>query len=174
MNKKLITSAFVIVSVGAAIPAMAQESKPVGLSVRAGIFFPTQGSAKDAGKNWFIGGAEYKLNNMHFGKMGANAMNQSVALSVDFYNKSNISNVPVLLNYISRTDEYYFTLGAGIGFNRLPNGSGGTESKARFAGAVGLGYDFQRGKSPLFTEARYLFNSKSDLNGFAVMVGIRL
>ena len=174
MNSKILAAAAGVIAVSAAVPALAQETKPVGLSLRAGVFFPTAGVAKDAGKSWFIGGAEYKLEGLNLGTTGANSTTQSLSLSVDFYNKSNVSNVPVLLNYVGRNNELFYSIGAGIGFNRLPNGSGGTESKARFAGQVGLGYDFMQGKSPLFVEGKYFFNQKSDLNGFAVYLGIHL
>lgn len=174
MNSKILAAAAGVIAVSAAVPALAQETKPVGLSLRAGLFFPTTGAAKDVGKTWFIGGAEYKLQGLNLGTSGAGSANQAFSVSVDFYNKSNVSNVPVLLNYVGSNNELFYSIGAGIGFNRIPNGNGGTESKARFAGQVGIGYDFMQGKSPLFVEGKYFFNQKSDLNGFAVYVGIHL
>jgi len=156
-----------------AIPAFGQESKPVGLSVRAGVFFPTNSDAIDAGRTWFVGGAEYKLSSFSLGNKGADSSG-SYSISADYYDKGSISNIPVLLNWVGRNNEVFYSVGVGVGFNRDPNGGGGTESKTRLAGQVGIGYDFMQGRSPLFLEAKYFINQESVLNGFGVYVGIHL
>lgn len=174
MNSKILAAAAGMIAVSAAVPALAQETKPVGLSLRAGLFFPSSGDARDVGNTWFIGGAEYKLQGLNLGTTGADSSTQSLSISADYYSKSNVSNVPVLLNLTGRNSELFYSIGAGLGFNRIPDGLGGTESRVRFAGQVGVGYDFMQGRSPLFVEGKYFFNQKSDLNGFAVYVGIHL
>ena len=82
MNSKILAAAAGVIAVSAAVPALAQETKPVGLSLRAGVFFPTAGVAKDAGKSWFIGGAEYKLEGLNLGTTGANSTTQSLCQSI--------------------------------------------------------------------------------------------
>lgn len=175
MHKNLISITVGTVFAGAAALSMAQESKPVGLSLRAGFLFPTDSSARDLGKTWFDLGADYTLKVLQNKASASKADTEnSLNLSLDYYNKSSVSNVPVLLNFVSRGRDAYFLLGAGVGFNRLPNSTGGYSSQGRFAGDVGVGYDFQKGHTPLFAEARYFFNGKSELNGFAFFAGIRL
>ncbi|MBS1718483.1 MAG: hypothetical protein JSS72_12205 [Armatimonadetes bacterium] len=172
INAKLISACIL----GAAIlpAAQAQVSKTMGLSVRAGVFFPTNSDARAEGKNWFIGGADYRLNSGALGGMAGGPVNSISSISVDYYNKGDFQNLPVLLNVTTRQNELYYTMGAGIAFAQIPNGSGGRESKNGLAYAVAIGMNFEQGKSPLFIEGRYYGSSRSELNGFAVMLGIRL
>lgn len=155
-----------------AVAANAQETKPMGLSLKAGAFFPSKGAAKSAGKTWFIGGVEYKLKNSAMGTMGT-GMNGELSLSVDFFQKGDFRNVPVLINWTGGQSEFYYTAGIGLGFTKIPTSSTTTESKSTFAYAFGVGYNFQQGKSPLFVEVKYYGSSKSDLNGVAALVGFR-
>ena len=47
MNKRMLTAALGTVVAMAAVPALAQETKPLGLSARVGLFFPSDGDARD-------------------------------------------------------------------------------------------------------------------------------
>ncbi len=171
MNRKILVTAIGLLSIGVASSALAQETKPVGLSLRGGIFFPSSSFSKDIGKQWFAAGAEYRLKEQSLGMPGSNA---DLSISVDWYGKDNDSTVPVLLNFTGHNNEFYYTAGAGFGMNRQPAAGGGTDSKTKLAYQFGIGYNFQQGRSPLFVEARYWGNSESDLNGIAVYLGIRL
>ena len=172
MNYKILGTAVVAL---VAVSAFAQESKPVGLSVRAGVFFPSNGDTKTAtSKTWFVGGLDYKLPNIGgLGTMGAGkAGGSEFNLSVDYFQKGDFRSVPVLVNWVGGQNEVFYSVGAGLGFNKLPDGNGGTSSKSAFAYAVAVGYNFQQGKSPIFVEARYYGSSKSQLNGFGLEAGI--
>lgn len=174
MNRKILVTTIGLLAVGAATSALAQESKPVGLSVRAGLFFPSSSNARDIGKSWFAGGADFRLKDMNLGTTGASSSSAELTVSADYYGKDNATTVPVLLNFVGHNNETYYTAGVGVGFNRFPDTAGGTNNTTRLAYQIGLGYNFQQGKSPLFLEARYWGSSNSDLNGVAVYVGIHL
>lgn len=174
MNRKILVATIGVLAVGAASSALAQETKPVGLSVRAGIFFPSSSAGRDVGKSWFGGGADFKIRDMSLGTVGANSSSADLTVSLDYYGKGNASTVPVLLNFVGHNNEMYYTVGAGVGFNRLPNGGGGTDNNARLSYQFGIGYNFQQSHTPLFVEARYWGNAQSDLNGVAVYVGIHI
>jgi hypothetical protein len=148
----------------------AQESKPLNLSIRAGVFQPSNGSARDEGKSWFAIGAESRIKNL-----GVSATNPGMSsyftISVDSYGKGDFHAVPVLLNYVVRNNELFFTGGAGVSFVDVPGDSANT----RAAFALGAGWDFQKGKTPLFVEAKYFIHSSNDhLNGLGLYVGVRL
>jgi hypothetical protein len=166
MNKLAVIT-LSAVALAAAVPAMAQETKPIGLAVKAGLFFPSDATAKTAGKNWFAFGVDYKLKDLNVG-MGKSS--GSLSLSLDYLNKGGFRSVPVLVNYTLRSSEFYYGVGAGVSFTRIP----GLSDKTRFAFAATLGYEFQTGKTPLFIEARYLGTEKKELGGFGVFVGVRL
>ena len=54
-----------------AVQGVAQESKPVGLSLRAGVFFPSDSSARAEANAWLAFGAEFKIKDLHFGEQQA-------------------------------------------------------------------------------------------------------
>ena len=166
MNK-IAVLAVSAVALAIAAPAMAQETKPMGLAVRVGLFFPSDAAAKAAGKSWFGFGVDYKLKDMNvgMGKSGA-----ALSVSVDYFNKGGFRTVPILLNYTVRSSEIYYGVGLGFSMSKIP----GVNDKARLAYSAAVGYEFQTGKTPLFVEARYHGNEKKELSGFAVYVGIRL
>lgn len=168
MKRILVVSLFAV----AVAAANAQVSKPVGLSVRGGIVFPASGYGRDLGKTWFGIGGDFKLSDLQFGQknMGTNSF---LTLSADYYGKGEASAVPVLVNYMSTQNEFFYSVGAGLAFTRDRDG-GNDRSKANFAYQLGLGYNFQQGQTPLFVEAKYFGNSNSRVNAFGVYVGIRL
>lgn len=173
MKKAFALGAMALVFTGATTIAFAQETKPIGLSIRAGIFWPTQARAKAAGKTWFGGGVEYKLGDLKLAEAGS-TLSSSYSVSVDLYQKGSWRNVPVLLNYIGRSSEgFYFFGGAGVGFARTINAVNVKKNSTAFAYQLGVGYDLNKSKMPIFLEAKYIGSSKSDLNGFGVFAGIR-
>lgn len=172
--------------------APAQESKPLGLSIRAGGFFPSDSDAKDENDVWFALGLEYKLSDLTL------QQDQSVAthlsLSADWFESGDFRQLPLLLNLVATRNQAYFSVGVGVTFARYGrwvtiNSGGGpsegpfgrtdyeewrTKEDTLFAYSIGLGYQFQQGATPVFLEARYFGCEKSVLNGFAVYAGVRL
>lgn len=152
-----------------------QESKPVGLSVRVGMFYPSVDVAKKEGKSWFLAGLDWKIKDMKAEQ--ARSKSTSISLSVDAYQKGDMGAIPVLVNWVSRSNEWYWSAGAGVAFNKDFRISGlDTETihDTRFAYQATFGYDFVKRKSPLFAEVKYFGNARDRLNGFAFAVGIRL
>ena len=46
-------------------------TKPLGLSVRAGLMFPSTKAARDVGSQWFAAGADFKLGDLKFSRQGS-------------------------------------------------------------------------------------------------------
>jgi hypothetical protein len=65
MNIRTMTIIAAASLIAATAISPAQESKPVGLSVRVGIFWPSSNTAKAEGKTWIGFGAEYKLGDLN-------------------------------------------------------------------------------------------------------------
>jgi hypothetical protein len=149
--------------------AQAQETKPIGASMRLGIFYPAESQAQAAGKSWFSYGFDYKLGDLKYGGTGYSA---SFGLSVDFFNKGGFRSVPVNLNYIGRVDKYYYFAGAGVNFGKVRDGST-FESKTAFGYQLGMGYEFSKMQMPLFAEVKWIGSSESQLAGWGVFAGIR-
>jgi hypothetical protein len=161
--------------VALATPSLAQEvgTKPVGVSLRAGVFFPSSSEAKDGGGNtWFGVGLDYKLGNLRFGGMNE-GYSASWGISLDYYGKGDFRNVPVLVNYVGRADQFFYSAGAGLGFARAVTAPGRITSSTEFSYQLSVGYDFLRGSTPLFLEARYHGSAESRLNGYAINLGVR-
>jgi hypothetical protein len=173
MTKSMAAALGTAIIFAGAVSAYAQETKPIGLSIRAGLFFPSNGDARDAeGSSWFAGGLEYKIRDFTVAGLGEGYLG-SISLSVDTLGKGDVKNVPVLLNYVGRKNELFYSVGLGANFSSFDDGSGG-DSRTRLGYQFGVGYDFQHGKTPLFLEAKYWGCSKSQFNGFAIYAGIRL
>lgn len=159
-----------IVATSLALGAFAQESKPLGVSARLGLFFPSSNAAQDEGANWLGIGLDYKLGDLKSG--AAKGYNASYGLSLDYFNKGDFRSLPILLTYTGRQERFYYTVGGGVSLNKVAQG-GGSRSDTEFAYAVGLGVDFTRFNQPMFAELRWMGNSDSTLSGFGVFVGIR-
>jgi hypothetical protein len=158
---------------GFAVQASAQETKPVGLSLRAGVFFPASTEARDAeGDTWFAFGGEFKLKDLKFGDTQP-GYSSYLSLSADYLSKGDYKNLPVLINYVGRVNQVYYTAGAGVGFAEFPDGLLNA-NKSLFAYSVGVGYDFQQASTPVFIEARYFGSGESRLDGYVVYLGVRL
>lgn len=172
--KKTATLAIAsILAIGVASQASAQYVKPLGLSVRLGLFYPSNGDARDVeGQGWFSGGLEYKLGDLHFDSQNPN-MSSSWSVSLDYYGKGSYSNAPLLVNYIARNGAFYFGGGAGIGFGRVAIPNAASNADTEFAFQLSAGYDFVKMQTPLFVELRYFGSSESKLSGFGIYGGVR-
>ncbi len=172
MNKVIVVAA--LVGVFSAGIANAQESRPLGLTLRAGIFFPNSDAAKrNAGKQWIGGGAEYKLGDLQFANEG-NSYGASYSISVDLYQKKDFRHVPVLLNYVGRSNQgIFYTAGVGVGFARELNSLNQKKNHTTFSYQVGVGYEFTKSQVPVFIEAKYVGSSRNRLNGYGIFAGIR-
>lgn len=171
MNKKIMIVALAAL---AAVPALAQETKPLGVSLRAGIFFPSDKDVRDiVGKTFFAGGLEYKLRDLNLGNMDT-GYSGALSISADYYGKSDASSIPVLLNYVGMSNEFFYSAGIGVAFTKTTVGTV-DESKSRLGYQFGIGYNFNTGKTPFFLEAKYFgVSGRSELNGFAIYAGVRL
>lgn len=169
---KNICSLFVLAALTASGLVHAQETKPIGLSARVGIFWPSAEDARRSGKNWFIGGLEYKLGSLRTGMMDP-GFNSYYTVSADYYSKNDFRAVPILLNFVGRRDQWYYTAGVGIAPTKARLNTLRTRNSTEFAYQIGVGYDFVKGATPVFVELKWLGNGKSKLNGFATMVGVR-
>lgn len=170
-NVALITALALAGTMSLGTIAQAQETKPMGLSVRAGLFLPTNRQAKDQGENWLSFGLEYKIGDLKFG-MSNPGYSSSYSISIDYYNKGDFRNVPVMLNFIGRTEGLYYVAGAGVGFSRVRAGTD-TINGTDFTYQFGVGYEMMRGKTPLFFEAKYIGSGETRLSGWGLFVGTR-
>ncbi|MCX7799329.1 MAG: hypothetical protein N2109_03195 [Fimbriimonadales bacterium] len=177
-------------SAGLTAVAPAQEAKPLGLSIRAGGFFPTDSDAKDESDVWFALGLEYKLANLTLQQQQSTTTHLS--LSADWFESGDFRQFPLLLNLVATQEQTYFSVGVGLTFaeygrwvsgdDEPQEGPAGlsdndewrTDEDTLFAYSIGIGYRFQQGSTPVFLEARYFGCEKSVLNGFAVYVGVKL
>lgn len=176
MNRQILTTAVGAAALLASVGASAQATKPMGLSVKAGIALPMSGYGRDIGRTWFGVGADYKLKDANFG-MTDRSSSGSLTLSVDYYGKGAATAVPILVNYVGMQNEFYYMFGAGLAFTRDEDLVGGVmqgRNKTNLAYQFGVGYNFQSGANPLFVEGRFLGNSNSRLNALGFYVGVRL
>jgi len=173
MKKTIVLTSLVLGGVlFAGSQAMAQESKPLGLSLRAGGFFPSAGKARDLKDVWFGMGAEFKIKDLPDSSTDP-AYSDSLAVSLDYFGADDARSLPLLLNYVGRKNEFFYSVGAGVGFNKDISGASFV-TKNRFAYQVGIGYDFVKGTTPLFVEAKYFgFASGAKLNGLGLYLGVR-
>lgn len=165
-----------IVAAGAAlsmVSAQAQDARPVGVLARIGNFFPSTNQARNEGKNWYLFGLQVDLGKLPNGGAGGSSR---YAISVDSYQKGDLSATPVLLNVVRSEDNVVLSAGVGGAFSREARlTESGIEKKSRveFAYQLSLGYDLARYKVPGLIELRYLGNGYSTLNGFALCFGFK-
>ncbi|MBL8065393.1 MAG: outer membrane beta-barrel protein [Chthonomonadaceae bacterium] len=171
--KTSIAPALTAVMAIASVSAHAQYQKPIGASLRLGLFYPSNGQARDIeGQGWFGGGLEYKLKDLHF-DMSNPKGSATLTISADYYGKGSFSHVPLLLNYVGHNDQFFYSAGAGIGFGRTIDGKGNTSNDSEFAFQFGAGYDFVKSQMPLFVEIKYFGSSEAKLAGFGIFGGVR-
>src|SRR5947209_2292359 len=170
MSRKILIAAVGIFALGVVVtPAAAQMTKPIGLSIRAGVVFPTDSTVRNAVGNTLFGfGLEYKISDMM--GMGMPGTNSHLSISADWYGKNSASIIPVLLNFVGTQNAFYYTAGAGIAFTR----GTGPGSTTQFGYQVGAGANFATGATPVFVEAHYWGNGKSQLNAIGAYLGVRL
>jgi hypothetical protein len=151
--------------------ASAQEpAKPTGLSIRAGVFIPTDTNTRRGGSGWFSAGVEYKM----WERQGMMAgQSDQITISLDYAAKNNFRIVPLLANYVHHTGPVFITGGLGVSFSRRPIGGGMVEDRTRFGYQVGVGYEFATSQFPLFLEAKFMGNDRAELNGFGIYAGAR-
>jgi hypothetical protein len=159
----------VMIIAGAAVLAAAQmgDNKPIGLDARVGAFFPIDSGTQGVGNTWLDLGLDFEAK-----KLSPSA---SLKVSLDYAYRGGFTSLPLLLNYQIRQGPIYAFVGAGGNFNRIPQDDGTVFSKTNWAYDAGIGYDVMKnGGSPIFVEGRFFGNENSNLNGFAVFLGIRM
>lgn len=175
MNRRMLKAAIGAVALAAlAVPAVAQETKPMGLGLRAGILWPTSGGGSS--RTIFGAGADYKLTDLNYGNPDS-GMTSHLSLSLDWYGRGEEHAIPLLLNFVGMQNEVYYMAGAGIAFTRDEEVVGGVitrRDKTSFAYTLAIGYNFQTSQTPFFLEGRFHGNSNPDLNAIGVYVGVRL
>lgn len=164
---------FAVAALALASVAAAQETKPIGVSLKFGQFQPQGREAKNEGKRWVFLGMDTKIRDMKYEK----GRGEYLTASVDYFSKGDMSSIPVMVNWVNRTNEWYFMAGAGLAFTedfRVVSSERVSDDSIELAYSIGVGYDFQWAKSPLFGEVRFMGNGNDRLNGFAVSIGVRL
>lgn len=172
MTTRTFRSLIPLLALAVSSTGSAQDSKPLNLSIRIGKFEPAYSAARDEGKSWFSFGLDTRIKTL--GVSAANPGTSSyLTVSFDNFSKGSFRSMPLLLNYVTRTNELYFSIGAGVAFTGEPDDDSG--DGARIGLGLGVGYDFVQGRTPLFVEAKYFLNSANDhLNGFGIFLGVRL
>jgi hypothetical protein len=171
MNKLLISlAAFSVVGACATAPAFADEpSSPVGVSLRVGGFAPSQaGTSNDAGTSWVAAGFDYKLSGIHCPLLPPGYF----SVSIDYSGKGEFRSAPLLANYTSGKT-LYWSVGAGVNFDRFPQDDGTVNDKIRFAYSGAIGLNFVQGQVPLFLELRYFGCEDNRIAGTALYIGGR-
>jgi hypothetical protein len=166
MNLKA-TIAVSLASIAVLASAQTDTQKPIGVGIRAGAFLPTDSSAKSAGDAWLDFGLDFNLHQL--------SPTSSLVVSADYAFRDDFRSLPLLVNYVVRTGPVYLLGGVGGNFSRIARSNGSTDDKGTFAYDLGIGYDvLKNGGSPIYVEGRFFGNSKTELNGFGVFVGVRL
>lgn len=161
---------FVLTVASAAIAGAASAQSPsLGLTIRAGAFFPTTSAATAAGERWYHAGAEFDLFKL---KLPATPVGAAISISIDTYGRAGSSSVPLLANFSARADRFRYSVGAGASFVRRS----GFEDSVQFAYQASIGYDVVKGPVPVMLEVRYfgVANSSNFFDGIAASVGVRL
>lgn len=194
MKKFVFTGLGACAILAMSVSASAQQAAPSGLSLRGGMFFPSDSNARDTGKMWFGLGLDYKLKNVNV-PMGASSFAPTYSVSLDWISKGSYTNLPILFNLTTNQDKFYFSAGVGVAFQKVPiyaaGGGGGTgggggstnpislapailgsESRTRFAFQLSAGMNIPAGMNTYFVEARY-FGGSAELAGFGLFGGIR-
>ncbi len=142
------------------------QSNPVGVSLRAGLVFPTDSDVSNTiGSTWFGFGGEYQF--YHLPTSGKDK--QALSLSIDYFSRNSVNETPILLNYVYTTSSGVFLDGGvGASFDHVPG-----DDKTRFEYQVGLGYNLPIESVPLFVEAKFWGNQDSSYNAAGIYLGVR-
>lgn len=169
-SRWFLTAAAGGVLLASATAAQAQLT-PLGMMIRGGIFMPSSGAGGAVGDQWIAVGAEMDVFRPGFGFLPL-PLDPKISLSVDAYNKSGVSSVPVLMNLKIKQGALRFSAGAGLAFADIPN----EDSTIEFAYQFSAGYDLPWLGLPLTAELRYfgVQGVGTTLDGFAITLGFRL
>jgi len=156
--------------------ALGQEARSGLIVTKFGTFEPSAGRAREEGKGWTLIGVEVYVSRLSH---DASSPGESswLTVSVDNYQKGDLEATPVLLNFLTRSKDWQYTLGTGLAFNQQITGTGvtlDTERKTAFAYHFGVGYRLRSLGFPAVLELRYFGNAYDTLNGFGFCVGLRL
>lgn len=154
--------------------ALAEETKPIGLSARVGVFTPNDSTLRDSGTAWFAAGVDFTLSDLTLKEKPARLTGLDLALGIDYTFKNDVRQLPVLIEGIGHFGKVHVLAGVGTAFTRyMSNGS--SVDKSKFAYAIGAGIDvFSNVGAPVFVEARFQGNAETSLNGYSFFVGTRL
>ena len=168
MKLSTIGAATAALALCAVAGAQARPYQPIGASVRVGLFLPTNSSTNDDIGTAFVAfGADYRL--VGFKLPRVFGLESYLKGSVDYYRRDDTGNIPVLLNYVGASGQYYFQLGAGVGFETVKD-----DSKTGFAYTAGVGYNVpSTSRLPIFLQANFFGADRSRVNGFGLFAGIR-
>jgi len=149
--------------------AGAQSVTPSGLSVRLGLFTPTNSLASDLGSTWFGFGADFKLSTLSAAVpvVGTEAY---FGISADYYSHGGDSDIPVALTYNVRQGPIALAAGLGPDFR---NSGDVTSTGVGIGEQVAFTYEIGKIPIPLFVQAKYFFSSKPELSGFGFYIGAR-
>ena len=167
---KLSTFGAVSAAFAVSAAACAQTPKPyqqIGVALRAGVYLPTnETTVGDVGSGIFAFGGDYRLS---VKTPSLSGLQSHLGISVDYFRRNEIGNIPVLLNYVATTGQYSFQAGAGVGFSSLRSGD-----RTTFAYDLGVGYDLPVNSTlPVFVQATFFGSDFAQTNGFGLYVGVR-
>ena len=167
MKLSTLGAAIAAFAVCAAAGAQTTPYQPIGASVRLGVFLPTNNRTNDVvGSGFFAFGADYRLN---FKSPRLIGLDSYVEGSVDYYRRDNTGAIPVLLNYVVTTGQYFFKVGAGVSFQSLPG-----DDKAGFGYQFAGGYNIpSTSRLPIFVQASFFGADRSRVNGVGLFVGTK-
>ena len=167
MKLSTLGSATAALALCAAAGAQTTTYQPVGASVRIGAFLPANSTTnKELGTAIFAFGADYRLASRTPRLFGLESYLEG---SVDYYRRDETGAIPILLNYVATSGQYYFKVGAGVSFESFPG-----DDFAGFGYQLGAGYNIpSTSRLPLFLQASFFGADRSRVNGFGLYVGAR-
>jgi hypothetical protein len=169
MKISTIAKVGVIAAAVAFAGTAAAQTAPSGLSVRVGMFLPTNSLASDLGSTWFSFGADIKLSTLSASVpvVGTEAY---FGISADYYSHGSDSDIPVALTYNVKQGPLGFAAGIGPDFR---NSGDLTSTGVGIGEQLSIKYDIIKVGVPIFVEGKYFFSSKPELSGFGLYVGIK-
>jgi hypothetical protein len=167
--KQILSVTAIALFVVAAAPA--QETKPLGLSVRVGAHFPTyslNNVSKDTGLAYglsynFLKLDKYRIEGEYFG---------STHRASAFGNRRNVNNWAFsgVAYYDVPMQPYYVGLGLGFGKSSVNLPGVNVSNDTQFVYTLIGGYNFNKS---VFAEVRYQGSSAETLRGITVLAGYR-
>ncbi len=133
-----------------------------GWELRAGLFVPERKASRSFGGDvWLTIGAERPFYETETWK---------ATVSVDYYGSKEVYSVPMSLNLRGISNGVRYGLGAGLSL-----GHDLRKGMNALAYNFLIGYDLMAGSTPISVDLRYMGTnaSRSELNGWALTVGVR-